>query len=134
MPYYTYAKALLTPFSEMALADDNSWNLRRDGFLAGRDSVSTPHDQMHNNNSYTLNDPSFSITHPLFMLYHGFIEYMTEQYLRMVKKYDTNNEAFQSLDRFLNTRIPIYAFQNNWRVMQQGFGNFVSAYYSSHRR
>ena len=103
-----------------------------DGFLSGRDSISTPHDQIHNNNGFILGDPSFSITHPLFMLYHGFIEYMTEQYLRMAKKYDSNNKAFASLNRFLNGRIPFYEFRSGNRTLQTRFGNFFLAYYNDH--
>lgn len=94
----------------MCVSDDNDWGLNRDGFLAGRNSISTPHDQIHNNCGFILSDPSFSITHPLFMLYHGYIEYMTEQYLRMAKKYDKGSKAFMSLDRFLKSRIPITSY------------------------
>ena len=81
--------------------------MTRDGFLSSNNSMSLPHDLIHDSLGYPSNDSNFSIMSPMFMLYHGFIEYMNEQYLRLIEKYDENKSAYKSLKIFLDTPITV---------------------------
>ena len=76
-----------------------------------------------------MSHPAFSVSHPLFMVYHGFVDYMGEQYLRNAKKNDQFNEAFQSLDRFLKARIRNVGGK---RSRERAHAVFFDAYYDLH--
>ena len=77
IPIFQYARCL----SNIASGNMASrWG--DDSFLISRGSIATPHNTMHNNSGYIMVDGLFSITHPIFILYHGFIDYMLELYLR----------------------------------------------------
>lgn len=44
------------------------------------------HNTMHNNLGFSMNDGAFSILNPLFILYHGYVDYMLELKIRLVNE------------------------------------------------
>ena len=97
IPIFQYARSL----SNIASGNMASrWG--SDSFLISRGSITTPHNMMHDNSGYIMVDALFSITHPIFILYHGFIDYLLELYVRELKREGMEFTALMNLGEFLN--------------------------------
>ena len=74
----------------------------------GEFSLIQAHNLMQNSIGAIFNDPTFSAANPLFMLYHGFVDYMMELYLRELRRRgnDLETRALNSISNFLGH--PLY--------------------------
>lgn len=92
--------------------------------------MENPHNQMHNDQVYLMNDSAFSIVNPIFFAYHGLIDLMLDHKIDILKRnqYDENTAA-SYVQNYMNRPLTIHydpntnrgeynrTFKSNWQTL-----------------
>ena len=81
IPYYNFANSLAVYYPNRN--DPRDYRYVHHFLISG---ILHPHGQMHNYLGNILNHSLFSITNPLFMVFHAYVDYMLELFLRNTRK------------------------------------------------